>query len=371
MNVRAGLIPDVCRIAVLRANGIGDLIFALPALRALRRAYPLAQITLLASEWHRAFLSGRPGPVDRVISVPPSLGVRVDTGRPEDAVEMTAFFETMRRERFDLAVQLHGGGRHSNPFVRRLGARVTIGLRAPDAPPLDRWIPYVYFQSEIVRYLEVVGLAGAHVVTLDPHLAVTARDVEESFEVVSEGLGPFAVVHPSASDPKRRWPPDRFGAAARDLRAAGVAVFVVGIDRDRHLARRVVEAMGGDDRHDLTSRLSLGGLAGLLSRAALVLSNDSGPLHLAGAVGAPTVGNYWCGNVITAAPVNRARHRPVISWRLQCPRCGANAIDEPCGHADSFVADVPVEEVTEAAFDLLGGGERERVVDAEVVGEPN
>ncbi len=358
MYSRFDIIPGVRKIAVVRANGIGDLIFALPALDGLRRAYPQAEIVLLACDWHRAFLAGRPSAVDRVLPIPPSRGVREDTGRPEDPAELAHFFERMCAERFDLAVQMHGGGRYSNPFVRRLGARTTAGLRTPDAEPLDRWLPYVYFQPEIVRYIEVASLVGARAETLDPSIEVTPRDLDESLAVVPDRMTPFAVLHPSASDPRRRWPPEKFGRIGRSFRDAGLDVFVVGVEHDRALARRVLDVMGAPG-FDLTGRLSLNGLAGLLSRAAVVVSNDSGPLHLAAAVGARTVGLYWCGNVITAAPVTRARHRPVMSWRLECPRCGAHAIDEPCDHGDSFVAEIPVEEVMRAAFDMLEEEEEE------------
>src|SRR5205807_1381925 len=72
----------------------------------------------------------------------------------------------------------------------------------------------------------------------------------------------------------------------------------------------------------LVDALPLGGFAALLARAAVVVSNDTGPVHLAEAVGAPTVGLYWVGNLINGAPVDRARHRPLISWTIHCPECG-------------------------------------------------
>jgi ADP-heptose:LPS heptosyltransferase len=70
MRTRCKKVPGVRRIAVLRANALGDFIFALPALEALRAAYPQAEIVLLAKKWHATFLQGRPGPVDRVVVVP-------------------------------------------------------------------------------------------------------------------------------------------------------------------------------------------------------------------------------------------------------------------------------------------------------------
>jgi ADP-heptose:LPS heptosyltransferase len=114
------LVEDVHRIAVLRANAIGDYLVSLPALEALRAAYPEAELVLLGADWHAGFLAGRPGPVDRCVPVPPTAGVR-DDRPPTPPATVQRFFARMRAEHFDLAVQLQGGGRHSNPFVQRLG----------------------------------------------------------------------------------------------------------------------------------------------------------------------------------------------------------------------------------------------------------
>ncbi len=179
-------------MAVLRANGIGDFILALPALEALRSAYPQAQVVLLGRRWHRDFLTGRPGPVDRVVVVPTCRGVTEEPGRREDPEELARFFEEMAQEGFDLALQLHGGGRYSNPLVHRLGARVTAGLRTPDAPPLDRWVPYVYFQHETLRYLEVASLVGALAPpVLEPRLTVTQRDLASPYGWCPGPCGPW------------------------------------------------------------------------------------------------------------------------------------------------------------------------------------
>ncbi|MDQ3922873.1 MAG: glycosyltransferase family 9 protein, partial [Actinomycetota bacterium] len=145
-------VQNVRKIAVLRAGGLGDSIFTLPALAALREAYSEAEITLLGGPLQTELFDRHPGSVARAISVPPSTGVNgPDTGVEEDEEELERFFVRMRKERFDLALQMHGGGGYSNSFVRRLGARVTAGPKAPDATPLDRSMPYVYYQSEIMR----------------------------------------------------------------------------------------------------------------------------------------------------------------------------------------------------------------------------
>lgn len=355
-----GRVPDVARIAVLRANALGDFIFVLPALDALRSAYPSAEIVLLGAPWHARLWRDRPGPVDRVLVVPPAPGIRTpDTDEPEE--DLDAFFAAARAERFDLAVQVHGGGANSNPFVAALGARVTVGLRADDAPPLDRWLRYVYYQAEVIRYLEVAALVGAPATTIVPALAVTDADRAEALAVLGPPHRPRVALHPGATDTRRRWPAERFAEVARELHGDGYEVLVTGTGAEREVVDRVAAAAGVPVRPQVGT-LSLGGLAGCYEACELVISNDTGPLHLAAAVGTATVGIFWVGNLVTVANLLRGRHRPISSWTVHCPVCGVDCTpgiyphrpgDGECPHRDSFVADVPVVEVVEAARELL------------------
>ena len=91
-------VEDVRRLAVLRANAIGDFLVSLPAIEALRAAYPAAELVLLGAGWHAGFLAGRPGPVDRCVPVPPTVGVR-DDRPPSPPGAVDSFFARMRAER--------------------------------------------------------------------------------------------------------------------------------------------------------------------------------------------------------------------------------------------------------------------------------
>jgi ADP-heptose:LPS heptosyltransferase len=356
-------VPEVSKIAVLRANALGDYLFCVPALTALRATYPDAEVVLLGAPWHARFLPGRPGPVDRVVVVPPAPGIRAaEKGEswPDSAV--SAFREGMRAERFDLGLQFHGGGANSNPLLISVGARVTAGLRAADAPPLDRWIRYAYYQPEVFRYLEVVGLVGVEPMTWQPSLTVTAGDRDEVAAVLGAPGRPRVALHPGATDTRRRWPPEKFAAVGDAAAGAGAEVVVTGTPPERDVVERVVAGMRAPAR-PLVGDLSLGGLAALYEGCAVVVSNDTGPMHLAAAVGAATVGIFWVGNLINAGPAGRDRHRPVVSWTIHCPRCGADCTRDlfphrpggpPCEHRDSFVAEVAVAEVVEEMLDLLG-----------------
>lgn len=342
--------PEVERIAVLRANGIGDFLFAQPALEALRLAYPEAELTLLGSPWHAELLQGRPSPIDEVVVVPISRGVREVPGKSEDPRELAAFFEEMRSRRFDLAVQMHGGGRWSNPFVAKLGARLTAGMRTPDALALDIAIPYVYYQHEVMRLLELVAALGGPLVPPVPRLAVTRSDLAEARRLLT-GVSRPALIHASAGDPRRRWPAEKFAALGDALASEGLQPILVGGPDAITVSAGVREAMRREAL-DLTGKASLAGLIGMAVSAELLVSNDSGPLHLAAAVGTPTVGIYWCGNMINAQLPFRSDHRPILSWRLTCPSCGVDCTQGECNHEASFVADIPVDEVLAACQEV-------------------
>ena len=146
---------------MLRPNAVGDFVFALPALHALKAAYPDAELVLVGKPWHDAFLRGRPGPVDRVAVIPPVPGVGAPPESAADDDAVAGFVAAMRAERFDLALQVYGSGRFANPFLQRFGAHVTAGHCGADAVRLDRWAPFREPAQRRLALLEVAGLVGA------------------------------------------------------------------------------------------------------------------------------------------------------------------------------------------------------------------
>lgn len=236
--------------------------------------------------------------------------------------------------------------------MNRLGARITVGFHTSDSEPLDLSIPYVYRQLEVLRFLEAVRLIGAAPIVLSPHIAVTEADLFASRMVVPEQERPLIAINPGAGDPERRWPPECFAEVGDALAEAGADIVITGAGWDSPLARLIVERMR-HPAHDTTGQLHLGGLAGLLSRCSVVVSNDSGPLHLAAAVDTPTVGIYWCFNFVNAGPLETARHRPVVSWRQHCPICHIDRALFTCDHRPSFVADIALDDVISPALELF------------------
>jgi ADP-heptose:LPS heptosyltransferase len=355
-----GRIDNVKKIAVLRANALGDFIVTLPALHALRSAYAEAEIVLLGRPWHQEFLVKGRSPVDRVEVVPVKKGIRNEANLVADESCITGFIEKMRIEHFDIVINMQGNGFSANPFIKEFGAKLTVGLCAEGAEKLDRNLDYFYYQSEVLRFVEVVKLVGATTVEIEPQIAVLPQDNLQVKRLIrSLGSKPYVAIHPIATDVRRMWPIQNYPLLADELKDRNVEVVFTGTPEDRQAVEHIMGCMSYS-AINACGMFSLGGLSALLSKAALVISPDTGPLHLAQAVKAPTVGIYWAPNLINWGPLFRTRHRPLVSWKMECPCCYIVPNDpypfEPrtdCNHEISFVRDITVKQVVDAADELL------------------
>jgi ADP-heptose:LPS heptosyltransferase len=320
--------PDTSskRIAVLRALQLGDTLCAIPALRALRDAYPAARITLVALPWARLLLDRYEGLVDELIEFPGYPGMPERAWQP---VRVGRFLAAMQRRHLDLAVQLHGAGSITNPLISLFGARSSIGAYRPgEWWPGDGFIPYREDLLEVARVSSVVAAHTGEPITSAPDFPLREEDSAEitrAVPVLAEA--PYACVNPGARDPRRRWPAERFAAVADALAGVGLRILLTGVAEEASLHRSVLERMRGPAK-SLAGRLSLGGLAALFSRATLVVTNDSGPSHLAAAVGAPLVTVFITTDPRRWAPPQRAAQAMV----------GGAAEGSVAGHAPAVSA---------------------------------
>ncbi len=348
-----GVFDGVGSIGVLTASGIGDFLVTVPALEALRTAYPGAHVTVLGDSWHPGFLRGRPGPWDDAVAVPREDGVCRLAAAPDAPIHT---FVAEHRERYDLIVQLHGGGADSNPVVRALRPRWAVGSCTPQSAPLDRCLPYAPGRPEVIRWLEVAELAGAEPLvgsgSLVPTIDVTAAD-EEAAAAAWPDPDPIVLLHVGARDARRCWAPAKFASVGRSLRATLAAtVLLVGSQHDHGASAEVVRLVG-EGAADLTGRLSLGGMLALARRSVVFVGNDSGPRHLAAAAGCPTVGIFWAGNLMAYGPLAGAANRAVVSFTVACPVCGRQQLDDRCEHDVSFVDSVTTDQVLRACEEAL------------------
>ena len=307
------------RIAVFRALQLGDMLCALPALRALRRAEPHAEITLVGMPWAHDFVKRFHRYLDAFIDFPghrdfPEQKVRHD--------EVPKFYEETRRHRFDLALQLHGSGPTVNQIVARTGARELAGFYLTEEDrPIGRFTPWPQEGHEVRRLLRLTEFLGME--TQGEHLEfpTTAQD-EEALERLPEWRqldSPFVVVHPGARLRSRRWMPERFAWVADSLAEKGYDVVLTG-SNDEH---ELIEAMRNAMRHTpivMASRTTLGALAVLLKRAALLVSNDTGISHVATATGTPSVVLVLGSEPARWAPLDTHLH-DAVAHPVACRPC--------------------------------------------------
>ena len=297
-------------ILVFRALQVGDMLCAVPALRALRNACPSARIILVGLPW-AAQLPGRfPHLIDAFIPFPghprlPEQGA--------DAVSIRAFYRQVRALHADLAIQLHGSGEFSNAIARRLGAKKTTGFtRHPEMNP--GFLRYPEQGHEIERLCALMRALGstADDTSLEfPLLADDHAELNAAGVPLSVAGDDYVCLHPGARDPRRRWPAARFAAVGDHLaRAFGVKVVLTGSGAERELAAEVAAQMN-EPAINAAQPISLGAMAALIDGARLLVCNDTGASHIAAALRVPSVVVFGHADVGRWAPLDRQRHRCV------------------------------------------------------------
>ena len=321
------------RIAVFRALVLGDMLCAVPALRAFKQAWPHVELALIGLPWARE-LAQRLPMVDRFIEFPGYPGL------PESMPDIDAlpdFLRAMQRESFDLLLQMHGSGRITNPLLAACGARRMAGFVEPGGyvPEGGHFVAWPTQGHEIERLLALVdGLGLARCGTgLEFPLNDTDRIELASVWPGAYGGRPYVCVHAGAQLPSRRWPTDRFAQVADTLAEEGFDIVLTGNSVEAPLVREVAAAM----RHpavDLAGRTNLWTLGALIEHARLLVCNDTGVSHVAAALGTPSVVVSSGADVSRWAPLDRARH--TVLWQLtpcrpcSFPRC---PYDHECAKA--------------------------------------
>lgn len=279
------------RILVVRALQLGDLLCAIPALRALRAWQPTAHITLCGLPWADEFVERFSNYLDEFVEFPGCPGI------PEKALDRDAlarFVAMSRAEPYDLVVQLHGSGPFINEFVRNLGARRTAGFHPVEHPELALDHAYVWPEQghELERLKSLVIHLGAPdcgnelEFPILPAEHASAQRLLESHGICT--ATPFICVHAGGRSQTRRWPIDRFAIVARRLMADGWPIVLTGATSEAHVAGVLAQAL--DQRCvNLAGKTTLGEIAAVLDRARLLLSNDTGVSHIAAARSTPSL----------------------------------------------------------------------------------
>ncbi|MFI2611070.1 glycosyltransferase family 9 protein [Kitasatospora sp. NPDC018619] len=327
--------PGPPTVLVLRALGLGDLLTAVPALRALRRHWPEHRL-VLAAPGRLAAAAAATGCVDRLLA----------TTAERRAVPARLVWHAAPP---DIAVDLHGNGPPSHQLLRTVRPGRLLGYARSGTPPLagPLWRADEHERERWCRLLHWYGIEA------DPG-DLRIRPPERP------SPAPGAVLlHPGADAGARRWPAERFAALARALRAQGRRVVVSAGAGERALAERVAGAaalppgsvVGG------TADLPFPELAALVARAAAVVSGDTGLAHLAVALGTPSVTLF--GPVSPALWGPPAAERHVALWHGE-PGAGPRPGDAHGTEPDARLLRIGVPEVVEALHLLTAAGDPPR-----------
>lgn len=278
-------------VVALRALGLGDLLVAVPALRALAAAYPRHRRVLAAPRTLAPLVAligpdpaRLPGPgeraVDAVVEVPAWVG---GGGAPARA------WAAALPARPEVAVNLHGRGPESHRLLLAAGPRALVAFAHPDVPETagaPRWDGREHEATRWCRLLAAHGIA-ADPAALDLPLPPLPPGAAPPASAV--GPGRWTIVHPGAASAARRWPPARWAAVARAEARAGRPVLVTGAAAEAPLARRVARLAGLPPAAAVAGATDPRGLAAVVGRAGRVVCGDTGVAHLATALGTPSV----------------------------------------------------------------------------------
>lgn len=339
---------------------IGDLLCSVPAMRALRLGFPEARITLIGLPWARSFVSRFSMYLDDFIEFPGFPGLPEIEPR---VAKIPEFLADVQSRHFDLAIQLHGSGSIANPIINLFGARDTAGFfeRGQWPPDSAGFIEYPERETEISRFLLLmehlgVPLRGDHLEFPLDHQ--DERDFVELRWAPELAASDYVCVHPGARFHSRRWQPEKFASVADSLAAGRYKIVLTGTAAEKELTKAVQESMLFE-AVDLAGKTSLGALGVLLSKARLLVSNDTGVSHIAAALGTPSVVVVLGSDPARWQMYDPSFHR-VVFEHVDCRPC--DFVVCPTGHLCSNA--VMPKNVLGEAISLLKGSHKARAVES-------
>jgi lipopolysaccharide heptosyltransferase I len=372
--------PDIrdaefTRILLIKPSAVGDVVHTLPVLEKLRRRYPRARIDWLLTPENAQIVRGHPAISNILLFARRDFG---KNGRRLGAMAgLLRLIAEIRAVRYELVIDLHGQFR-SALFAVASEAPYRVGFGSPIRRTAST------FQGQLLKNIPDRGWAGARegswlaythripIPTLEVHavdrylwvghllgfdddppvfnLPVVPGAEERVTALLATLAKPgqqIAVLVPGTMWETKHWTPEGFGGVAKGLAKMGFAPIFIGSDGERALNRSIVEmGVGGD----LTGKTTLAEAVALIRRAAVVVTNDSGAMHIGAALGRPTVSIFGPTNPVQVGPYGQAGS--VVRLDLPCSPCNYRRLIQcPYGHA--CMRDLPVTLVMDRIRDVL------------------
>lgn len=334
------------RVLIVKPSALGDVVHALPVAELLRARFPAARISWLIAPPFAAIVEGHPC-VDEVIRFDRRRLARWSRGPSQALSELIGFGKSLAAREFDLVLDLQGLAR-SALLTFATNAPVRVGFAyARELAPLayTHRIPWrgTSERHAVERYLDVAEALGCGRGPVRFQFAMSDAD-RAAVESIVDFAVPYAVLLPGTNWATKRWPIGHYAELAGRVEAElGLRAVIAGGADVVELARRVPSAI------DATGRTTLPQLVALLQRASLVVANDSGPMHIACALGRPLVTIFGPTNPVRTGPYGRMD--TVIRADIACSPC----YSRKCSHTSCMVELTP-DRVLNQARDALRNG---------------
>lgn len=311
---------------IIRPGGIGDAVLLTPALCELKNTYPNCHITILAERRNAS-----------AFSLIPEVDQLYCYDKPAELWQAVS-------KKYDVVIDTEQWHRLSAVVARLIRSPMKIGFATNERCRMFTYsLPYSHDEYEVSsfkRLLEPLVGVSEQAAPPFPFLTIPAT-AQESVGKLLATLDdkPFVTIFPGASIPERRWGADRFRAVAAELAQKGYGIVVVGGALDLADAQTIA----GESDLNLAGKTSLAETAAVLARSALLVSGDSGVLHIAVGLGIPTVSLFGPGRALKWAP--RGEHHIVINKGLPCSPCTTFGTTPPCPCNARCMQEITVAEV--------------------------
>lgn len=301
---------EIKKIAVFRALQLGDMLCAIPAIRALRNAYPNAQITLLGLPWAKTLVERFSVYWDDFIYFPGFPGLPEQTVDPE---AFTQFLANVQNQKFDLVLQMQGNGGITNAIAELCNGKHTAGFYAKGnrCPNPNLFVEYPSTLHETNRHLTLMNFLKIPSCGTEMEYPLYEKDYLD-LQQTQLPIQPkeYICVHPGSRSVLRQWPTKYFAVVADYCAEQGLKVVLTGTKDEMPLANEVQQHM----KHKAiiaAGKTSIGAVGALLKNAFLLISNCTGVSHIAAALQTPSVVISLDGEAYRWAPLNKKLHRDV------------------------------------------------------------
>ena len=277
------------RILIVRTDRLGDLLLSTPVVRALRQRFPQSYISMLVSPYTKDVLEGNPA-LDEIITFDK------DARNSQGWWAAFRFARFLRKKKFDLAIVLHPTTRmHLLIFLagipKRLGYDHKFGFLLTDRIKHTKHYGQKHeteYALDLVRYLGIEPVDKTLFMPIKQESEIWLENLFNQAQI--KGSDKLLVIHPTASCRSRIWPAERYAQVADQLAGQyGFKVVIVSGPRDAQKAQEVIKNMHSQATLNLAGKTSISQLASLLKRSQLFISTDSGPMHVASALGVPVI----------------------------------------------------------------------------------